>query len=266
VSFGADGKLERANQHLQALKEYIERWQSSHPYAISEEVDPNTGDDIVRFERIDPPPTDILFLIGDCLYNLRSALDHLIHSLAVKNCGSLSEEQSVETAFPIYKTQSGFLKRGKGRIKHLAPKAQAIIERLQPYQAGDAATLQWLWILEKLENIDKHRSLLLTITLNPAEVIIEIPPRSKVSFQVSSFASIRNALEVPTRVLEAETQYIRYRCVRDDDGARVKVNFNPVLYIVFHSSPAEGLEVVSTLETIYKFIATEVLPRLRPFL
>jgi hypothetical protein len=217
--FSFEAKLERANQHLQSLKAAIQEWTASHPYTVIQDIDPQTGDNIVYFDRIDAPPESIRLLIGDCLFNFRSALDHLVQELALKNRGSLTEEESIEMAFPIFKFEAGFLKRGAGRIRHIDPKARAVIDGLQPYHAGSAAELQWLWILEKLHNIDKHRRILFTLAINPGETL-SIPPGSQVQLQITQITVIKTPFSVPVRILENRVECLRYRCIKLEDGTR----------------------------------------------
>lgn len=85
-----ESKLDRAHQHLEELRSEINRWVKSRPYRIIDKIDSNSRDNIIYGQIIRPMPARIVQLIGDCLQNLRSCLDHLAYSLALANKGSLS--------------------------------------------------------------------------------------------------------------------------------------------------------------------------------
>ncbi len=255
AQFSFESKLDRADNHLQVLKNDLAAWSLSKPYSILEEIDPETGDDVVRV-KFGYLPSDTAPTIGDCLYNLRSCLDHLAHGLALKNRGVLSDDESTQVAFPIFRFKDGFDTRGQGRIALLADSAQAVIRSLQPYHAGDAAISHWLWFLEKLQNIDKHRALLL-VPIDQRMTILDNPSLSEM--KLLKF----------TRVIDATEDYAeiaRYRFVNSDDGARVKVNIEVRPQISFGNSPAKWRDVLLTLRGIRSYIVTEIIPRLRPLL
>jgi len=113
-----------------------------------------------------PPPPIIGLLVGDCVHNLRSALDHIVYALISTNPAKPDGVPDTRTMFPIRDTREGYLHQvTKQRRIHGAPEAVAtLIDSLQPYHARDKGldhTAHPLWILDKLENIDKHRRLML---------------------------------------------------------------------------------------------------------
>jgi hypothetical protein len=59
MQYSFDDKLERADKHLQLLNSEIERWMEKHPYTITDEIDPNTSDNVVRLKRDRPIPPSI---------------------------------------------------------------------------------------------------------------------------------------------------------------------------------------------------------------
>jgi hypothetical protein len=115
------------------------------------------------YARLPSPPEIISLLAGDCVHNMRSALDHLVYQLVLSNPDRPSTVPNEKTMFPICDTEEGFdaqIKRG--RLKGVTDAPAAIIRRLQPYitrNAGRNYRLHPLWVLSQLENIDKHRRL-----------------------------------------------------------------------------------------------------------
>jgi hypothetical protein len=66
------------------LDEQIDDWMDgAHRYVA--ELDPQSGKKHVRVKVLNPPPVALRLLIGDCLHNLRSALDNLAYELAVEH-------------------------------------------------------------------------------------------------------------------------------------------------------------------------------------
>lgn len=113
-----------------------------------------------------PPPPVIGLLVGDCVHNLRSALDHIVYALISTNPTKPEGVPDSRTMFPIRDTKEGYLHQvTKLRRIHGTPDAvAALIDSLQPYHARDKGldyTAHPLWVLDKLENIDKHRRLML---------------------------------------------------------------------------------------------------------
>jgi hypothetical protein len=103
-------------------------------------------------------------IVGDIVHNLRSALDHLAWQLVRLDGGQPDET----TAFPIH--LSSLNGRGNPRNLTIAPGIRRsdimeAVESMQPYDAlryGHPPETDALGILQRLNNIDKHR-LLLTV-------------------------------------------------------------------------------------------------------
>jgi hypothetical protein len=122
------------------------------------------------FPKIEPLDSDRLALIlGDCLYNLRCALDQLVYQLHVlRYNGTVPADVEGRSAFPIREKRP--VNRGNcvltskwDAIKELPPHQRALIEHLQPYNSGNQPHLDRrrasLLELNTLNNIDKHRRL-----------------------------------------------------------------------------------------------------------
>jgi hypothetical protein len=66
--------------------------------------------------------------------------------------------------------------------------------------------------------------------------------------------------------LQGRTEITRYQMVNMDTAERMKVNLIPTLSITFTDRPAEGREVLSTLEGVRQYIDGMVVPTLRALL
>lgn len=105
-------------------------------------------------------------MLGDCIHNLRSALDHLICQLTLLDGGTMADCE--QTQFPIAsKCEGQFESMANHRIPGLSKKHRAMVKRLQPYHRGDGAWKHPLAILADLSNADKHR------LINPTHSVIK---------------------------------------------------------------------------------------------
>jgi hypothetical protein len=114
-------------------------------------------------------------VIGEALYNLRSALDHVVWPLRAR-------------AFPIYIEAAEFWKEAaNGRPHHSSgyakiikvgdEKARELIVGLQPFNrvGGDPETHP-LWLLNQLRNIDEHRHLHVVAAASLGSYALPPPP------------------------------------------------------------------------------------------
>lgn len=99
---------------------------------------------------IEPVPLIISVLVGEIIYNLRSALDYLIYELAQLD----SQQIKQGTQFPIEDCPKRFGCRRNTFLKGVNDKHVTDIERLQPYKG-----CEWTRVLRELSNPDKHRHL-----------------------------------------------------------------------------------------------------------
>jgi hypothetical protein len=146
-------KVERANQNLINMEAGLAAFHGGTPGTdryIKAKKAP-WGETIVF-----TLPFDSLAAAGDVVNNLRSALDHLIYQLAdvfTPNCAPAILEH---VAFPIGEDMASYKAAKRRIVKIVHPDAIKIIDRKKPYKSGNDA----LWLLNKLNNISKHRMLL----------------------------------------------------------------------------------------------------------
>ena len=149
-------KLNRAKFHIECLKAAIAAFIATQPHAFVMEENAELGQVTYKVVKVDPLPPIISAIVGDALYNLRAALDHLAQQFYL--VGSGSSAQSSEVAFPIFKDISSYRDNFRRKVKGMREDAIAFIESTKPYR-GDGGT-EALWKLHALNNIDKHRVVL----------------------------------------------------------------------------------------------------------
>lgn len=223
---------------------------------VDKKFNPKTKQFDVVARMPDPPPI-VGLLVGDCIHNLRSALDHIVYSLISTNHLRLGKPPSEKAMFPICDTRSGYLHQ-IGKLKRLdgIPDAVAtFIESLQPYHTREKGldhTLHPLWVLNKLENIDKHRRL----TLASA-----VARHAHVSIQYKS------GHESDVMLLQ-DTIYDRailtsYPPARD--GSEVQVNGGLMVYVALKDanefSSLLDEEICKVLLQLVDYVGNVLLPR-----
>lgn len=167
---GPRAKVNRANSHIVALHAAFHRFFKRHPYrVVVAEFDKQANHHNLRVQSGPSTFPDAWgLLIGEIAHNLRSALDGLTWQLAL-----LTTPKPYDfTAFPICRVGRGKRRRkGSHRFhrqfwaKDVAPRLlQSLnrpfwtrIEGFQPYKKGNGGRLSPLFLLEELNNTDKHR-------------------------------------------------------------------------------------------------------------
>lgn len=164
-------RLARAHEHRITLYDTIWGYFSKEPCRVT--VDSLDSAMFPALQIAEPLPMSFSLLAGDCLQNLRIALDHLAWSLALRS----RQRPDSTTSFPICSTEDEWLgrvvdqksgKRGRGgrrKIHHCGADAQRLIEELQPFRLAKQTPLhqQALEVFNKLARVDRHRTLTTTV-------------------------------------------------------------------------------------------------------
>jgi len=156
---GADAKIRRARQHLEQFGVDSTAFLRSRKHNFASKTN-ETEAWIVYWTDDAIPPTDLSAVIGDCLFNLRSALDNLV-------CGLIHTQNRQHScagrSFPIYTNAEKYAKVRNNEMGGVPEAARKVIDALQPHQRPSGSeALDPLHILNVLCNRDKHRSILLT--------------------------------------------------------------------------------------------------------
>lgn len=157
-------KIHRANAHVDDLKAAL----GIGPKAIGPAHTHGIGlqdDGTLHYSTDIPiPGTDCGIIFGDAIHQLRAVLDHLICALASRHRDrSICEKLRLQ--FPIHKDLIDFCADrlvSQGTLKCILGSSEfSQIEESQPYKRQPInPTSDPLYILSKLDNIDKHRVVL----------------------------------------------------------------------------------------------------------
>lgn len=162
-----DLKVTRAEHHLDEVKAKMAAYADRNPFRAARVRQPPRQRHIwlYRLEMTEKPDPVIAVIIGECFYDLRSALDHLAVAMAPRS-RKASAAFPVEWTDPWEKNAAGDFIYGEERrrsftfrIKGMPDEAVEMIKTAQPYQRKDSE-LETLGLISRLENADKHRELI----------------------------------------------------------------------------------------------------------
>ena len=183
---GIHAKLLRAEHQLKQIKSEANGLCSDVQRGIVREVREDV-DKQVWVYRGETPNASISWsvIFGEILYNLRSALDHLVWQLVLAN----GQTPGRHNAFPITNDAQGWEKVKDNLLNGVSSRHKSMIGYLQPYTGGinlpfDVSKFK---LLDDLSNIEKHRYLLVAFiaSMGPAnDGILGIDPPELVDSSV----------------------------------------------------------------------------------
>jgi hypothetical protein len=187
---GCRAKLIRGEEHLDALDAEVRRFETSKPYRIRSETNTKRAERLYGVQVTKSPSPDWPGVLGDCIHNFRCTLDHLAWRL-VEQHGSPNDS----TQFPIYTRRKRFRKGWGSKIGKVRRKGlKTAFDGLQPYKGRPE--LYPLWILHRLDIIDKHRELLPTAMPRSPLLDIKSPLGSPVTYERGPFENSADVLRV----------------------------------------------------------------------
>jgi hypothetical protein len=165
-------KLGRAEKHLVELKEAIDDYAATNPYAVRQGIEGKKQKTVHRLAfTADPANTGIPLIAADVIYNLRSGLDHLMSCLVANKERSkvifpIMFQGVWETPVPGEDAERMKLReRWTSDTKSLSKPALAILKALQPAEdTGDDTNADRLRVLNSLSNRDRHERLPITVS------------------------------------------------------------------------------------------------------
>jgi hypothetical protein len=155
-------KFLRAEEHLNVLGMDIQWFKESGPYELA--VDQKPGLDRARIvvSSVAPLPPKLSTVLGDCLQNLRSSLDHAFE-YAMRSSGGTPSDR---TEFPVFNREpQNHAERSAwaNKIGGVRKDLETVLQGLQPYTRGDKFAGHPLYLLNELARRDKHRRLNLMV-------------------------------------------------------------------------------------------------------
>ncbi|MGZ4386420.1 MAG: hypothetical protein ACXVZO_05790 [Gaiellaceae bacterium] len=154
-----------ASAHAEVLKAEIREraleFERQGGVKAAPRYDPKHHCVIIIARKIPDLPISASLILGDVIAAYRSSIDHLAWALVRRGITpNLTERQERGVCFPIKDTRIRFNNCLKANLPGARRADIAKVRRYQPYKAGKRyLSLHPLWILAKLSNLDKHRTL-----------------------------------------------------------------------------------------------------------
>jgi hypothetical protein len=182
VLIGALNKLQRADQHVKEFEASLDVFLRQNPQRLA--IDPKTATlKELKFVR-DPVPPALICVVGDALHNMRSALDHIAYAVAKRN--NVLEKFLERVNFTTRERQTDFNDALKERkVACIGGAWELFLRRIEPYRGGKGENLH---VISALDNIDKHRDLIVLETLGDTAIWDEansqwVPVQTGLSFK-----------------------------------------------------------------------------------
>jgi hypothetical protein len=148
-----DAKMIRAHEHLETFAREVDEYLSTIEIKQYLKTSPNHPHPWLVVHANDYiPPMRLSTIAGDCIHNMRSALDSLVCGLALtvdRTC------DCTNTKFPFTENEPDWKANGVKRLAGIPSEAVEILRTVQPW--CDPITPNPLLMLNKLNNMDKHR-------------------------------------------------------------------------------------------------------------
>ena len=159
---GISAKIKRAANHASSLEADMDRFCIDIRTSIVQEVHEDAEEQAWVFRGETPNvPLDWSVRLGEILYLLRSALDHLVWQLVLAN----GQEPGPHNAFPIVRNEAAWSRQARSKLRGVSQADANTIRRLQPIDGGIGLPFDVFGLsrLNSLCNVDKHRHLILAI-------------------------------------------------------------------------------------------------------
>lgn len=254
-------KLDRAKTHLQELESVTKAFLATNPYReIAQADEQRPGEFVIHFIKNGDLPPQIPVIVGDALYGMRSALDHLAYSLALKHSFVVKDENCM---FPIHIKDTSFIVQAPRALAQMSTEAQNLIGDMQPYRAANPAQHP-LGILNQLGNIDKHRHLVFGGT---------VATDTRWSIDLDACRDVDpNSLNIIGAKLrfgpfDNQTEVARLFARITGPNPNVKVDAETTFDVALpKDGPAPGRVIINVLEEIFQHICEVVVPPLKELL
>jgi hypothetical protein len=194
-------KLARAQEHAQTVKSEIAAYMGRSPYAIVKHANiEQTRYSIILRVNEPAPLLRWSLIVADCLNNLRSALDHLIYTIALLESSPNPPAYEGKLAFPIADCREKFDEAvSQRKLGDLSLEIREVISDMQPYKRPHEMLPPLLSILRGFSNSDKHKLLRLAfgaVREGHVGFIGDAPQDGRIWQQVAHSGEIKDGTEI----------------------------------------------------------------------
>ena len=141
----AAAKIARADTQIRELVTEMDAFCTDIKGSIVHQVDGDSDTQAWIYRGTTPvAPFEWSIRIGEILYNLRSALDHIVWQLVLAN----GEKPSRGNEFPVVNTPEAWPSLSRRKLEGVQDGAKEAIRRLQPCTGGINLPLRCICVLE----------------------------------------------------------------------------------------------------------------------
>ena len=246
-----DAKMIRAHENIAGIAREIDEWFASiiiHKYIKTAPDQPSPWMVFHASDYI--PPVRLSVLVGECVHNMRSAVDNLVCGLErtltpTCKCSGL--------AFPMLKDVSEWTDKIDKSLKAVPPAAREVIRQLQP--SPGTASPNPLTILNKLSNLDKHRACNFTLAYSR---------NTNFLIQCNDGTVVTYSPEGPLYLGDVHTVNLPIDKRLVENGAHV-LSSGTFALTFQEERDWDDVPVVQVLEDCFDHIERRVIARLKPF-
>jgi hypothetical protein len=178
---GARDRIERANSHRAELSNLWNTFLEDEPFSFGLHVD-DEGKAELWVDVHSDPPRECGVVIGEWLYNLRTALDYAIYGLAIADSGQFPPPSADKIQFPVCVTAEQF-RRQQYRLSDLSDEHRTRLDEVQPYRSPAGPEAHPLFWLNELARLDRHRSIsVVGAAIATSDPIVYAPNAETVTF------------------------------------------------------------------------------------
>src|SRR5687768_2236284 len=139
-----NARVDRAGEHLADLAAEADGCVQRYKDGITHSLDVERSLYLYNFGQLNTPEYRLGILAGEVAHSLRSALNHIAHALV---------PSAEKIDFPIFDNGS----RCSRALQDFPPEFRNELRRWQPYNAGKHAHDHPLWVIHRLDIVEKHQ-------------------------------------------------------------------------------------------------------------
>lgn len=142
---------------IESFEPMVQAHQKENPSRLINEV--NDGKSKLKIVT-EQTPVGFALAVGEILHNMRGALDHLATAIVF----AVNEVPDRRVNFPVHETKEQWMQMATRDKPHQLAKAapdiwKVLEETVQPWKENDLGSS--IWTISRLNNIDKHRLLII---------------------------------------------------------------------------------------------------------
>ena len=254
-------RVKRAKEQRRDIEREMRAWEKTGAYRVCTQPEAQTGRTLFYIAELKSVPPLVLDLTGEVIHSLRTALDHLAYQLLLVS--SHTPHDFVDTIeFPIFDDAKKTEAKAFRPIKALREEIKESIRKVNPSKSGNPL----LWILHRLDIVNKHRRIITTVTINRE---IYFGDAAREALRLKGFGNLVDAfgpmiekksamISQPRAGKRAEVGDVVFVGMPDDEEVNKHLKFT---FDVAFDEPGivEGKSVIETLDETIKVVENLIL-------